>query len=116
MTTSDELVGRLQAEHDELEHRMHAIEAAIEALSGTTPVASLYRPTNGVRIAVGDDKLEAVRIYIRERGRVRQADITRELDMNSGTVSQATAALAREGEIEKGPKEDRSITWRYVAA
>lgn len=114
LTTTDELIARLKAEHTELSTRMAAIEQAIAILDGT-PVAALYRP-NGPRIAVGDDKLEAVRVYIRERGRVRQADITRELDLNSGTVSQATQALEREGEIEKGPKEDRSVTWRYVAA
>ena len=45
---------------------------------------------------------------------MRQADITRALDYNSGTVSQATHALMLAGEIEKGPKEDRSITWTYV--
>ncbi|MGZ6570506.1 MAG: hypothetical protein ACXVHB_06085 [Solirubrobacteraceae bacterium] len=112
--THDRIIESLRAERSELEERVAALDAAIGALEGTAPGAG----TNGRRrpggTSVGDDKLDAVRRYIKRRGKVRQAEITHELGFNSGTVSTATHALMIAGEIERGPKEDRSTTWRAV--
>ena len=92
-----------------LDQRRAALCSAVAALEGTAAPAAVMR-----RHAVGDDKVDAVRKYIRSRGKVRQADITKALGFNSGTVSTATHALLLAGEIEQGPKEDRSVTWKYA--
>jgi ribosomal protein S25 len=110
--STDPLIGRLHDERDALVERVAAIDQAIEALTGT-------RPANGATItrragSVGEDKLAMVRDYIRAEGTVRQAEIARELNLNSGTVSTATQALAISGEIEELPKQNRSKVWRAI--
>lgn len=107
---TDPLISRLEDERDALIERVTAIDTAIEALVGTRPDGA---PTITRRAgSVGVDKLAAVLEYIRERGEVRQAEISRELELNSGTVSTATTALMIQGEIEELPKRDRSKVWR----
>lgn len=107
----DQIIQHLKNELTALDQRRAALCSAVAALEGTAPPQA---PRAG-RIAVGEDKIDAVRKYIRSKGRVRQAEITKALGFNSGTVSTATHALLLAGEIEKGPKEDRSITWKYAS-
>lgn len=113
----DPLIMQLDEERQSLRNRLAAVEHAIEALTGSA--SAQYHPSNmhsiyGRAGSVGDDKLAAVHGYIKQRGKVRQAEIVQELGLNSGTVSTATHALLQAGEIERGPKENRSVTWRAV--
>lgn len=105
----DTLIASLEAERASLETRLDALNQAIAALTGTRPANTAPRSAG-----VGEDKLAAVREYIRKRGKVRQAEIASALSFNTGTVSTATHALMLAGEIERGPKENRSVTWRAV--
>jgi ribosomal protein S25 len=96
---------------EEYERRLAAIDDAIRALGGD-PMAGI--PAR--RHAVGDDKLDAVRRYVKRMKRVRQSDIVRETGFNSGTVSSALHALQIAGEVTPGPKEDRSRVWEVAKA
>lgn len=106
---TEDLIAGLQERRDAAAAEVAALDAALAALNGN-PTTHLLASA-GRRVAIGDDKLEAVRKYIAKHGKVRQADITHATGFNSGTVSQATTALMLDGVIEKGPKEDRSTTW-----
>lgn len=100
----------LEQARAELAERLSAIDTALAALrgEGTVPVTAGL----GLRkSSIGDDKLEAVRAYVRKMRRVRQADIGHELGLNSGTVSVAVANLEAEGSIVPAGKEDRSMVW-----
>lgn len=111
---TEDLVAGLRVRREQLAAELAALDGAIAALNGDTipsPANHLISAA-GKRVAIGDDKLEAVRKYIAKHGKVRQADITHATGFNSGTISQATHALMLEGVIERGPKEDRSTTWR----
>jgi hypothetical protein len=111
----DPLILQLEDERQSLRNRLAAVEQAIHALTGSRPDGgSNMRSIYGRSASVGDDKLAAVHGYIKQRGKVRQAEIVQELGLNSGTVSTATHALLQAGEIERGPKENRSVTWRAV--
>jgi uncharacterized alpha/beta hydrolase family protein len=112
---TDDLIAGLRDRREALAAELAAIDGAIAALGGGGSIPAVNHMLSSAgprRVSVGDDKVEAVREYIRARGKVRQADITNELQFNSGTISQATHALMLAGEIERGPKEDRSVTWR----
>ena len=111
MAGNDDVVAVLIAEREQLEQRLAAIDAALGALDGTMPVAGMFNR----RLQVGEDKLMKVLDYVRrKRGWVRQAEIVRDLDINSGTGSTAVAVLEQQGLLERGPKQDRSLTWRAV--
>ena len=107
----DAIIRHLKQELEAVEQRRVALCQAVAALEGTGPISTAARAG---RLAVGDDKVAAVRKYIKSRGTVRQADITQALGFNSGTVSTATHALLLAGEVEAGPKKDRSPTWTYL--
>lgn len=111
MEDKDPIIVGLQKEIDALDQRREALCSAVAALTGTAPANG---PVSTKKRPVGDDKVEKVRKFIRDRGRVRQAEITQALGFNSGTTYEATAELERLGEVERGPKEDRSVTWTYV--
>jgi hypothetical protein len=66
------------------------------------------------RTSVGKARLRAVRDCIERTGEVRQADIVKQLGVNSGTVSVATSALRASGEIQAVGKERGSIIWRFT--
>jgi hypothetical protein len=126
-----QLVRRLQDARDELyaefeqweasltgtrvqyETRISGLEQAIAAFnSGDSPSSN----GNGDhdKLAIGPDKLEAVRTYMSKRGKTRQADIAKHTRLNSGTVSVALRLLEAAGEVSSGPKEDGSRTWEFV--
>lgn len=108
----------LEAEREELVERLEAIDLVLKAMregGGTVQLVDLIlnqhsrrRPRGGRGPGVGEDRLDAVRAYVKKMGRVRQADIANELGYNSGTVSTALDALEAEGEIVKRGKENRS--------
>lgn len=113
----------LELELEELDERRDAILLALKTLregGGTIRLIDLFlnqhsrRRPSGRGPGVGEDKLDAVRAYVRKAGRVRQADITQALDLNSGTVSTALDALEASGEVTRGPKENRSRVWEAV--
>lgn len=123
MEQSTEIV-RLENERKELIARVEAIDATLALLRGGSVdgmvdalVAAMRNGshTPSSRSAgVGDDKLNAVRAFVRSAKRVRQADIQHKLDLNSGTVSMALRELQAEGEVVPRGKENRSRVWEIV--
>jgi hypothetical protein len=114
--SNDDLIAGLRTRRNELAAELDALDGAIAALSGGLPklsaTATLLRSTGYVGVGAG--KLAVVRKYIYDRGKVRQADITHDTGYNAGTITMATRALERAGEIVRGSKEDRSTTWSAV--
>lgn len=106
---------------EQLLEEVAAVDATLTVLRGGNSAADLVNAMlDAVRgralpaqrgSGVGADKLEAVREYVQLHGRVRQSDIARELELNSGTVSTALHALQLEGVVEPGRKENRSRIW-----
>lgn len=116
-------VAKLDAMREQLLEEVAAIDATISVLrngqSASDLVSTILTTFRGrVSVAaprgagVGADKLAQVREYVQKHGRVRQSDVARDLDLNSGTVSVALHALQMEGEVENtNRKENRSLVW-----
>jgi predicted transcriptional regulator len=65
----------------------------------------------------GNVNVERVAAYLREHRRASQAQITRDLQMNSGTVFWAVTALKQANRIHtRGQREGRSPIWHYGRA
>jgi hypothetical protein len=112
MAVNDELIQALRDEREAVQARLAAIELALDALTGTQPALHTRRKQH-----VGDDKLDAVRAVLEQtEGWVRQASIVDDTGLNPGSVSTALAVLLDRGEVERGPKRDRSVTWKLVEA
>lgn len=106
----DAVLRALRDEREAIEQRLAAIDAALFALSGTAATTHFNS-----RKQVGDDKLDIIREAFKgKRGWVRQADIVQDTALNPGTVSTALAVLQDKGEVERGQKSNRSVTWRLL--
>ena len=101
-----------EAERDSIIEELDALVAALAALDGTDRHTSNGHGRARKTPSVGDDKVQKVKDYIFERVQVRQAELKDALGLNAGTTSTAVRRLEAEGVIVRGPKVDRSITWR----
>lgn len=127
LMTADHLTEQLEAELT----RLRATEvgqriAAIELLLGQSPdgPAGMLRADLETRIrstrrgrGVSDAKLRAVRSYMEAHAGqdVRQVDISRDLNENSGSISLALRALEGAGDVEDTGRVDRkSKVWRFT--
>lgn len=113
---TDDAIASLQATRAALIRDVEAIDRALKELGALNDRPSFTGSLGRRAYQVGDDKIDAVLEYIQKAGgRARQADIVRDLDINSGTASTALRALEAEGQVAKGPKQNRSATWQLVA-
>ena len=112
---TDDAIASLQQTRARLIRDVEAIDRALKELGAVSDGASFSGSLGRRAYQVGDDKIAAVLEYIEQAGgRARQADITRDLNINSGTASTALRALEAEGQIAKGPKTNRSATWELA--
>ena len=122
MTT--DLIPALESERADLERRIEAIDLLLgrkgsvttrlqEQGSGAPPVTTPPAVRRGA--GVSDVKKRAVLQYVRSHGRVRQVQIQKDLNENSGAVSLAVRQLQAEGKLEDtGEIEAKSKVWKYV--
>lgn len=107
---SKDIVQQLEAERESLAQRLAAVDQALEALTGTAATTGLRRRIGAS--SVGQDKLDAIMAYIRDRGSVAQKEIVADLGYTSGAVSLGAHALAIAGKIEQVGKVGRSPVWQ----
>lgn len=112
--TDDPILAQLQAERSALQERVSAIDTAIAALSGGAVPALTATMLKFRGAAVGADKMDRVREYMRRHGEARQADIARDLQLNTGTISVAMRMLEESGEAKSLGKRNRSQYWRWT--
>lgn len=111
-------LGRLRS--TDIGRRMTAIEVLLGE-DGAMAVPSLEERT-ATRHAPGrrgpgvsQTKLTAVRQYLQAHGEVRQVDIAKDLEENTGSVSLALRALEAEGVAkDTGAVDNKSKVWRWV--
>lgn len=108
----EEWESSLTPTRSQYESRISSLEQAISVFSDS---GSSENHDND-QLAIGPDKLEIVRTYMQEHGKVRQADIAKHTRLNSGTVSVALRVLEAAGEVSPGAKQDGSRTWEPVRA
>lgn len=101
---------------EDVQREVAALESARDAmlatLGGRRPA-----PPRGVRKqTVAQHHVDAVREYIEAQGRARQADIGKELGINSGIVSVALKRLHENELIDPRDKDYGSRVWEWVGA
>lgn len=69
----------------------------------------------GYRLSISDRRLGAIREYLRTHESVRQADISKHLGFNSGTISVGLRVLHEEGVVKPGGIDHGSRLWEYTA-
>lgn len=110
-------LGRLRS--TDIGRRMTAIEVLLGE-DGAMAVPRLEdraaRPAPGRRgPGVSQTKLAAVRQYLQAKDKVRQVDIARDLEENTGSVSLALRALAEEGVAQDtGEVDNKSKVWVWT--
>jgi hypothetical protein len=111
-------LGRLRS--TDIGRRMTAIEVLLGE-DGAMAVPRLEdrtatRPAPGRRgPGVSQTKLAAVRQYLQAHEEVRQVDIAKDLEENTGSVSLALRALADEGVAQDtGAVDNKSKVWRWI--
>lgn len=119
--TAAATVRDLRKRRRELERAMATLSPDEETPAPTrapepAETATSARPSS--RVIAGGLAIDKVQAYITERGEAFQADVTRGTGLNSGTVTHALRALAREGVVEatgiKSPQ--RSPQFRIIEA
>jgi hypothetical protein len=113
IATATEALTETQQALDELAKRIITLEQWLGLSSGELITPTLARRWQK-RTSVGAARLQAVRNYIERSGEARQADIVKDLNLNSGTVSVATNALQDAGDIEAIGKERGSVIWKFT--
>lgn len=93
--------------------RINLLEKTL-GISSDAIIAGPLRRSTQKRTSVGRAHLVAVLDYIKKYEQVRQADIARDLKLNSGTVSVATGVLSDAGNIEAVDKIRGSIIWSFL--
>jgi hypothetical protein len=111
-TATEALIEAEEALH-ELAERITMLERSL-GFSTNPSITPLLPKRQRKRTSVGKARLQAVRDCIERHGEARQADIVKDLNLNSGTVSVATNALQTAGEIEAVGKERGSVIWRFT--
>ena len=69
---------------------------------------------NPRRMAIAEDRLEVVRIYLQRESPARQSDISRETGYNPGTISVALRTMHEAGEARMAGKANRSQVWEWI--
>lgn len=93
------------------EQRLNLLDQALTSFSenGTTPPGQI-----GVPYSIGEDKLNTIRQYMNDHVQARQADICKDLNLNSGLVSVGMRVLQQLGEVKPGEKRNASRVWELV--
>jgi uncharacterized membrane protein len=104
---------RLEEAKREVVALRSARDTLAAALNGTPHPRAERAPR---KQTVAKQHLDAVREYVRSKGRVRQADIGNELGLNSGIVSVAIQRLEGERAVEPRGKDHGSRVWEFIAS
>jgi hypothetical protein len=113
-------VERAEALASELRHRRDLIGQAMgeEVPSVDGAVATSTEPAADkppeVHRSISAGRLNLVRDYFEHHEQARQADITKDLNLNSGAVSVALKLLRDEGVVKPGTQENGSRVWERV--
>jgi ribosomal protein S25 len=67
------------------------------------------------RLSISQEPLEKVANMLKQHGSLRQADVTKQTGLNSGTVSVALRVLQEQGRVHPGEKHRGSRMWIHNA-
>lgn len=110
---------RIEDERKALDEREDALHRARQALLGATPRKRATEPRKrtraGTQQKAAAHHLQAITDYMRRQTRARQADVAKDLQLNSGTVSLALRQLEADGVVKSLERKDRgSVVWQLA--
>lgn len=117
-TALDEQLEEIRQAREALDAREGALNRARDELAvafgGTAPARG--RPTRaGIQQRAAQHHVDAIFDYLKKHGTARQADIARDLRLNSGTVSVALRQLEDDGHVMAQDLKDRgSVVWDFT--
>jgi len=105
----EEAQKKLRVKMVELEARDQAIQQAIDGISGVeTKEIHSNKPAS---LSVSNERLQKVLKYVQKHPNSRQSDITKNVKLNSGSVSVALRKLKEEGIIVKTGRDNGANVW-----
>jgi hypothetical protein len=121
-----EEIRHARAALDDREDAIHRARAELQvAFGGAPPPASgrgrraaQARPTRaGIQQKAAQHHVDAIHDYLQKHGTARQADIAKDLGLNSGTASLALRQLEEDRAVVPQERKDRgSVVWDFAAA
>lgn len=133
MTTSPDLFAALDSQLEEIHAARAALDAREQAILnaraelekafGTSPAAAPRRgraanvreSRAGVKQKVAQHHVDAIFDYLKKHKTARQADVAKDLQLNSGTASLALRQLEEDGSVQALATKDRgSVVWEFT--